>query len=297
MIRRAKTRSCASVVVLLALIAFAVPMSEGQGGGAGRVLTLSGQVSVERERELWAVHPTDLIQPGQVIVTGPEGYALLQLDDGSRFEVFADSRVVFRANRGDWRDLIDIVLGKVKVHIEKLGGRPNPYRVNSATALIAVRGTTFEVGVLRDESTTVAVEEGVVAVTHKLLPTKEVLLTSGETLVVRPGEPLMPASVGKAGSVVVRGLEQVLQAMRLGGIRRAGQAPVSIPTSTPVPGSGPSTGDMGQAPPPAGTIPGDDTGPGATAPPSTTPAPPAAKPAPVPRTPPPPSVPIRKGSN
>lgn len=241
---------------------------------AARVLRVTGRVSVQRGADLWAVHASDFIQPGEVILSGPDGYALVQLEDGSQFEVFADSRVVFRANRGNWRDLLDIFLGKVKFQIQKLGGRPHPYRVNSVTALIAVRGTVFEVSVERDETTIIAVEEGLVAVAHRLLPGgREVLLRTGEALVVRPSEPLTAAGVGKArlvGRILTVALDGVLRTGRLGG---GGRRP--IPGRVPGAG-GTSPGDSGQAPPPR-DVPDGDSGPGAgppTGPSSSPPAPP-----------------------
>lgn len=274
---------------LAILLGPACPGAAAESGQA-RVLSIAGQVSLERGRELWAVQPNDVIQPGEIIVCGPVGYAVLQLEDGSKVEVFADSRVVYRANRGNWRDLLDIFLGKVKVHVQKLGGRPNPYRVNSATALIAVRGTVFEVGVANDESTTIAVEEGIVAVTHKLLPGgREVLLKPGDSLTVHPAEPLFPASISKA-RLAVRvlniALDSVLQMGRVGGVG-GGRTPV--PGGVPVPGGAGGT-DMGQAPPPPPDVPDGDSGPGAGTPPAgggssapaPAPKPPAPKPSPKP---------------
>lgn len=250
----------AGVVCLLASIG-ALP-THAADALAGRVLSATGRISLERGRDLWAMQPSDLVQPGEIIVTGPDGYALLQLGDGSKFEVFPDSRVVFRPNRGNWRDVIDIFLGKVRIHIEKIGGRPNPYRVNSATALIAVRGTVFEVGVAHDDTTTIAVEEGLVAVTHKLLPSmREVLVRSGEALVVHPGEPLTQASNISKSRIAVRvlsvALERALANMRLGGSR--------VPAPPTGGGSGTAGGgiDAGQAPPPPSDVPDGDTGPGA----------------------------------
>jgi len=285
------------VLVLIALALMSItPLMAGDLDGKGRVLAASGQVSIERDRELWLILPNSVVEPGQVIVTGPDGYALLQLDDGSTVEVFGNSRVIFRDNRGSWKDLLNVYLGKVRIHIEKLsGGRPNPYRVHSVTALIAVRGTVFDVTVAMDTSTTVDVEEGEVAVSHKLLPSeKEVLLQKGESLVVRPGEPLLPSPVDKMAVArgIARIVQQTLQVVRIGPAGR-GRAPL------PVPGGG-GTGDMGQAPPPStGGIPGDDTGPGTTVPPTggttTKPTTPIPIPFPIPTVPTPVPIPGKGG--
>lgn len=271
MFRRTQAGRRVPAGLLLALLCILLPQSAAAQNGAGRVITAQGQVSIERGRELWAIQASDFIQPGQLIVTGSDGYALIQLEDNSRFEVFGDARVIFRANRGNWRDLLDIFLGKVRIHIEKLGGRPNPYRVNSATALIAVRGTVFDVSVDSMEATTIAVEEGLVAVSHKLLPsTKELLLKPGESVVVRPGEPLMAEGINKtrtAVRILSVVLDEALRTIRLGSAGRGG---TTAPTGT----TG-GTGDMGQAPPSPPVVPGDDSGPGAGAPASPSPSPPA----------------------
>jgi hypothetical protein len=293
-VRRQFAAYAAPAVVVVSLLAMtAVSARAPDPAVMARAIQLNGRVSVERNGGLWAIQGSGEIQPGETIVTGPDGYALFQLDDGSRFEVFPESKVIFRANRGNWRDLLDIYLGKVKVEIQKLGGRPNPYRVNSPTALIAVRGTVFEVLVASDETTTVSVEEGFVSVSHKLHPS-EVLLKPGDVLIVHPAEPLVPAGAGRAraaariiGTVVDRALETV----RVGGpgssrVPSPGTSPA--PDGNPAPGTvpGSSGGDMGQAPGPPKNQGGDDSGggtgsgpPGATSP-SPTP-PPVATPTPT----------------
>ena len=58
-------------------------------------------MSLERKPDLWAVRTDQFIQPGEVIVSGPDGHAVLELEDGSKFEVFPNSRVIFRP-RGNW---------------------------------------------------------------------------------------------------------------------------------------------------------------------------------------------------
>ena len=117
---------------------------------------------------------------------------MLTAGRGSRLPTAALSRssrtrkVTFRNNGGDWRDLVDVWLGRIRVHIQKLGGEPNPNRVHTPTAVISVRGTTFDVSVNDDDETTfVAVEEGVVTVEHRLMPREggPKVLKGGDSLV------------------------------------------------------------------------------------------------------------------
>ena len=52
----------------------------------------------------------------------------------------------------------------VRVKINHFGGKPNPYRMNSPTASIAVRGTEFSIQVDQQGQTQVVVYEGAVEV-------------------------------------------------------------------------------------------------------------------------------------
>jgi len=119
--------------------------------GAAKVLSLDGDVSVLRDTTPWALNVGDQVQLQQVVITGRDGYAKFQVSDGSTFEVYPNSNVIFRKNPGNWRDLLDVLVGRVRIHIQKLGGQPNNNRVITPTAVISVRGTTFDVAVDDDD--------------------------------------------------------------------------------------------------------------------------------------------------
>jgi hypothetical protein len=182
--------------------------------GAAKVITLNGQVSVLRDDIPWVLNVGDAVQPRQIIVTGPDGFAVFQVSDGSTFEVFPNARVIFRENFGSWKDLLDMVLGRVKVHIQKLGGQPNYNRVRTPTAVISVRGTIFDVVIEdEDDTTLVSVEEGQVSVQHLLKPGPERILNEGDSIRVYRNQPLALADVDKNSAVraVLRRAEQALQ--------------------------------------------------------------------------------------
>jgi hypothetical protein len=106
---------------------------------AAKVLSMTGQVSVLRDSEQWALNVGDLVQTQQVILTGPDGYAKFETSDGSTFEVYPSSNVIFRKNPGSLHDLLDLFVGRVKIHIQRWGGQPNPNRIMTPTAVISVR--------------------------------------------------------------------------------------------------------------------------------------------------------------
>jgi len=165
---------------------------------AAKVISLTGQVSVLHDSEPWALNVGDSVQVRQVIITGPDGFAQFQVSDGSTFEVYPNSQVVFRKNSTNWRDLLDMLVGRVKIHIEHWGGQPNPNRIMTPTAVISVRGTTFDVSVNEDdESTVVSVEEGVVDVMHALKPGVVRHVTAGESLRIYKNEPIAQSFIDK----------------------------------------------------------------------------------------------------
>jgi ferric-dicitrate binding protein FerR (iron transport regulator) len=161
-------------------------------------VSVQGQVSILKDGHvLWAVSVGDKIPLQTPITTGPNGHAIFQVSDGSTFEVYPNSLATFRNNPGGLRDLIDLWEGRIRVHIEHLLG-PNPNNVRTPTAVISVRGTTFDVTVDDDtETTQVDVEEGIVDVHHALLYGDQTL-TDGQSVRVYRNVPLASAGLDKS---------------------------------------------------------------------------------------------------
>jgi len=136
------------------------------------------------------------VKAGDELRTGPGGTVMLEVPDGSYMVVSENTTLTINNYwSGNFRSLIDLMMGKVRFHIQRLGGRPNPYRVTTPTALIAVRGTTFEVTVNGAQIAEVRCLEGQVAVQTVGLSAREVILNPGSKTLVRPGEyPLPPIS-------------------------------------------------------------------------------------------------------
>jgi ferric-dicitrate binding protein FerR (iron transport regulator) len=213
------------------------------------VVSLTGDVSVLRDSQPWSLNVGDQVQTQQVILTGPDGYAKFQTSDGSTFEVYPSSNVIFRKNPGSLQDLLDLFVGRVKIHIQRLGGQPNPNRIMTPTAVISVRGTIFDVSINDDDETTiVSVEEGSVEVRHALKPGSAKIVNAGESLHVYRDQPLAQSTIDKNELFhrIMRGLEDA--AYRIA-TSPPGHGGLSIPTpplnTDPKPPAPPS-----QAPPP-----------------------------------------------
>ena len=163
------------------------------------VLVEVGQVSVLKDGYPIVLNQGDSVQAQQTIVTGQDGYAKFQLEDGSTFEVFGNSKVVFHDNYPSLMDMLYVWIGRVKIFVEHSNG-PNPKRVTTPTAVISVRGTVYDVVVEDDDGTTfVTVDDGAVAVRNHTAPGNvEVLLRPGDSVRVFRGQPLQPQHIDHA---------------------------------------------------------------------------------------------------
>src|SRR5438552_2680109 len=121
---------------------------------AATVLVQTGEVSVIKDSSgyRWALANGSTVNRKQTIKTGSDGYAKFRVSDGSTFEVFPNSEVIFR-NTSSFGDLLNVWIGRVKIYIQHLPAG-NPNKVTSPTAIISVRGTVFDVQVAAEEGTT-----------------------------------------------------------------------------------------------------------------------------------------------
>lgn len=167
---------------------------------SAKVLSIQGQVEIQRQPanqpqfQKIAFKIEDQLKAGDTIITGKNGRLVLGLSDGSQAVIAAKTTVVIKDLSQSPRTLFNVVRGKTRVHIEKLGGQPNPYRVNTPTAVIAVRGTIFDV-LVDEKETQVFLHEGQVAVTNLALPDQPVILSAGQaTKILMQRPPNQPNS-------------------------------------------------------------------------------------------------------
>jgi hypothetical protein len=172
---------------------------------SAKVLSAEGPVEIRRPSgaqlrlEPVAFKPSDELRAGDTIVTGRKGRLVLGLSDGSQAVIAAQTTVVINDLSQSPRTLFHLLRGKTRVQIEKLGGKPNPYRVNTPTAVIAVRGTIFDVLVDDDQETQVFLHEGAVDVTNLRWPAQPIFLNAGQTIRISARRQLNNPSSFKAG--------------------------------------------------------------------------------------------------
>src|SRR5207253_2390830 len=125
---------------------------------------------------------------GDVIKTHKGGRFVLGLADGSQAIISENTTVEILDLSRSPRTIFNLLRGKTRIKIEKVGGRPNPYRVNTPTAVIAVRGTLFDV-FATEKDTQVFVHEGEVAVSNLLVPERTVICSPGQRTRVQQAQP------------------------------------------------------------------------------------------------------------
>ena len=167
--------------------------------GALQVSSISGPVewkSAAAKRAVPLTKSVQSIQAGDELITGSGAQVILTAPDGSYMVVSENSKVVVEDFwSGNFKSLMNVMLGHVRFYIQKFGGRPNPYSVRTPTALIAVRGTTFDVLVDLSLIAEVWCLDGQVTVESLSYPDREVVLNPGMKTLVEPGRlPLKPVS-------------------------------------------------------------------------------------------------------
>lgn len=161
---------------------------------SAKILSSDGAVEIQRRSQGQAApvkiaySVNDTLLAGDVIKTLKGGRLVLGLSDGSQAIISEKTIIEITDLSQTPRTLFNVLRGKTRVHIEKVGGRPNPYKVNTPTAVIAVRGTVFDV-LVTDKETQVFVHEGQVAVSNPTTPDVFVLLAPEQRTRVQMSAP------------------------------------------------------------------------------------------------------------
>jgi hypothetical protein len=190
------------LTLVIWLFLFIAPASQGQSDVVeAKVLSVTGFALIHSSPpQSGAIIPkrNDPLEPGNMVETGQNSKVVIWLSDGGQITVLPNSKVILRNFQvpHSARELLEILMGRVLVKIHHVGGKPNPYRLNSPAASIAVRGTEFIVDVLPSGETLVVVREGLVEVWSRNNPDNKRLVTPGNRVIVRPGGDISSAFPG-----------------------------------------------------------------------------------------------------
>ena len=130
-----------------------------------------------------------LLPAGTLIETGEGRLVLVLRTDESEILVQPHSRlVVSEPAPGNW-NAIEIFLGRVRAYIRKRTGGAPPFQMGTPSAVIAVRGTRFDVEVNRRGVSEIDVFDGLVEVASATAAGSSVLVSPGLSTRVGMGTP------------------------------------------------------------------------------------------------------------
>ena len=115
------------------------------------VLSVTGTVSLQKaNKPVKALITKQLVNIGDMLITGDDGSALIQFADNSSLLVQKNSRVVFNTlSAYGQTGMVDTRLrlqqGRVETAVKPLRGSISRYEITTPAAVAAVRGTTFRV--------------------------------------------------------------------------------------------------------------------------------------------------------
>jgi len=202
---RALGRTVQVLIVAALALMCSVATARAQGTSVeARIASVNGTALLSNGSQASGIAKTgDVLLPGQEIDTRGGGRLTIQLTDGSLILVRPGSMIVLKDFRtaSSIREMFEILLGRVHVKINHFGGKPNPYRINSPTASVAVRGTEFSVAVNGMGETEVVVFEGLVEVTNLSDPQNKVLVNPGQGVIVRPNQDIHFFAFNPAGEI------------------------------------------------------------------------------------------------
>lgn len=158
----------AFLMMLLALAPAGAQEPQPQAAAlpVGRVIVaaIKGEVSFRSPAgEMVQVSSGKELLPGSVIETA-KGTAVLDLQDGSQVQIKAHSRVTLRDPAEKEHFSLELFLGRLAAKIQKKMGSTPSFRMGTPTAVITVRGTSFDVEVNKKGRTQIYVYQGVVEV-------------------------------------------------------------------------------------------------------------------------------------
>lgn len=169
----------------LTLVALTAAVTSAFGGQAqlpslddARATSVTGAVTRTRDTQPWALSSGERVPVRQVISTGGDGYAHFAVAGGSNFDLFSNSRVIFRQNVASAGDLLDVVSGRVRIHLVPSVGQLQQRIFTPSAIVTALQTSTISIAVDEDDTVRIDVLEGEVRVRHTKLP-------HGEATIVR----------------------------------------------------------------------------------------------------------------
>ena len=169
----------AALVVCAAQAQAPSPVSSVPFAGA-LIREWKGEVHVQLPGTV-PVHPQrgQILPAGTTIETGKGRLLLVLRTDESEILIQPHTRLVIREPAPSAWKTLDIALGRIRAYIRKRTGGALPFQMGTPSAVIAVRGTRFDVEVNARGVSEIDVFDGLVEVAASGIPGASVLVSPG----------------------------------------------------------------------------------------------------------------------
>jgi hypothetical protein len=138
-----------------------------------------GRVEIQLPNHTLRAPTRGELLPAETQINTEDGRILLRLADGSDLLVRSNTRLVLKQpETNGWR-YVQVLIGRVRAEIQKRLGTTPGFQIGTPSAVISVRGTSFDVEVNRTGLTEVDVREGVVQL--------DSVKGMGESVLIRAG--------------------------------------------------------------------------------------------------------------
>ncbi len=193
------------VLVLCSLLPGSLAQTPAPSGaripaGGAIVLDFSGKIKAHAAGgAAVTIARNGMLPQGAAVDTEANAKVLLRLEDGSEILLREKSHLVLRQETlPSGSTLFELILGKLRAVVTKRYTGTPSFQLGTPSAIVAVRGTRFEVEVNSHNVTEVDVEQGLVQVTGRDASDQSVLLEPGfSTRVGLDRIPEAPAPTGR----------------------------------------------------------------------------------------------------
>ena len=185
--RRATARVAIFCFALLALAVGLAEAQEQQGAAspasapfAGATISdWKGKIQLNLPGQPPSAPARSEILPAGTVLQTESGRLLLHLNDGSQILIGPHTRLLVQQPAPSDHSYFQILFGRIRAFVSKQTGGAAPFQLGTPSAVIAVRGTEFDIEVNRLHVTQVDVFEGLVEVSGRRGTGRSVLLEPG----------------------------------------------------------------------------------------------------------------------
>ncbi len=146
-----------------------------------------GSVSLTRQETTIEPYKGIKLIPGDFIEAMKDSFAVLFVDNDKHLGVKENTKLSINATGTDTNGkvTVDLEYGEALFEIENKLNTDSSFEVTTPNAILAVRGTTFDVNYSKEDNTSkISVADGTVAVNYGADYSKQRLLNAGESIII-----------------------------------------------------------------------------------------------------------------